>query len=160
MKRKELGKKGFTLIELIVVMAVIAILVLLAAPKFLGHSKEAAATALKADTKVLTNAILVSKTEDTALPIGTTKLTPTEIAELPTHLATLLKDKDVYPLDKDKMKEYIKNTKNDLNEYVVVTTPGDTLEGNVYHKKGVVDKKGETYFSDTFILDESGAVKK
>ena len=37
-------KKGFTLIELIVVMAVIAILVLLAIPRLLNYTKDATLT--------------------------------------------------------------------------------------------------------------------
>jgi len=49
-------KKGFTLIELIVVMAVIGILVLLAMPKFMGHTKEAKYTKLISNTKQLENA--------------------------------------------------------------------------------------------------------
>ena len=50
------GRKGFTLIELIVVMAVLAILVLLAAPKFLGHTKEAQFTKHINNAKVLEDA--------------------------------------------------------------------------------------------------------
>lgn len=47
------NEKGFTLIELIVVMAIIGILVLLATPKFLNYIKDANVTALQADVKVL-----------------------------------------------------------------------------------------------------------
>lgn len=52
---KEKGEKraGFTLIELIVVMAVIAILVLLAAPKFLGYTQKAEETKMKNDIRVV-----------------------------------------------------------------------------------------------------------
>jgi len=50
------NKKAFTIIELIVVMAIIGILVLLAMPKFMGHTKEAKFTKLIANTKLLENA--------------------------------------------------------------------------------------------------------
>lgn len=49
--------KAFTLIELIVVMAIIAILVLLAAPRFLGYTKEARETKLVNDIRVVENQV-------------------------------------------------------------------------------------------------------
>ena len=45
-------KRGFTLIELIVVMAIIAVLVLLAAPKFIGHAEKAQVRNIQNDVKV------------------------------------------------------------------------------------------------------------
>jgi len=50
------NKKAFTIIELIVVMAIIGILVLLAVPKFMGHTKEAKFTKLVSNAKQLENA--------------------------------------------------------------------------------------------------------
>jgi len=50
------NKKAFTIIELIVVMAIIGILVLLAVPKFMGHTKQAKYTKLISNTKQLENA--------------------------------------------------------------------------------------------------------
>lgn len=44
-------KKGFTLIELIVVIAVLGIIVLLAAPKFLGHAENAKLAQIKNDVE-------------------------------------------------------------------------------------------------------------
>jgi type IV pilus assembly protein PilA len=44
--------KGFTLIELIVVIAVIAVLVLLATPKFLDYTRDAKIAQIKNDIKV------------------------------------------------------------------------------------------------------------
>lgn len=46
------SKKGFTLIELIVVIAVIGILVLLAMPKFLGYTEKSKVTVIRHDIKV------------------------------------------------------------------------------------------------------------
>jgi len=49
-------KKGFTLIELIVVMAVIGVLVLLAIPKFIGYTEKAKLTEIKSNIKQSENA--------------------------------------------------------------------------------------------------------
>ena len=65
------NKKGFTLIELIVVMAVIGILVLLAAPKFLGYTKDANVTAMQSDAKVLSNAALMYNIDNEVFPVVT-----------------------------------------------------------------------------------------
>lgn len=49
-------KKGFTLIELVVIMSVIGLLVLLAAPHFLGQTKEATKTKHLSNAKVVEDA--------------------------------------------------------------------------------------------------------
>ena len=53
--RKHKYKKGFTLIELIVVIAIIAVLVLLAAPKFIGKTNDAKLTQIQNDVRVVEN---------------------------------------------------------------------------------------------------------
>lgn len=50
-------KAGFTIIELIVVIAVIAILVLLATPKFLGYTQKAKTTQILNDVKAAENTL-------------------------------------------------------------------------------------------------------
>ncbi|NMA86823.1 MAG: type II secretion system protein [Tissierellia bacterium] len=51
------NKKGFTLIELIVVMAIIGILVMLAMPKFMGYTEKAKLTKIQNDIKVAENKV-------------------------------------------------------------------------------------------------------
>lgn len=53
MKNLRKNNRGFTLIELIVVMIIIGILVLLATPRFIRYIKDANATSLQVDSKVI-----------------------------------------------------------------------------------------------------------
>lgn len=58
------SKKGFTIIELIVVIAVLGILILLAAPKFLGYLEKSEITNIQNDTKVLENIVTLEIAND------------------------------------------------------------------------------------------------
>lgn len=51
------NKKGFTIIELVVVLAIIGILILLAMPRFMGHIKKSRITLIRHDIKVIENKI-------------------------------------------------------------------------------------------------------
>lgn len=52
---KKTSNRGFTIIEMIVVIAVLAILVLLGAPRLLGYTQKAELTRIQHDTKVMEN---------------------------------------------------------------------------------------------------------
>ena len=65
--RKHKYKKGFTLIELIVVIAIIAVLVLLASSKFLGKTDEARLRHIQNDIKGYETAIAVELLENSDL---------------------------------------------------------------------------------------------
>lgn len=67
MMRKLKDKKAFTLIELLVVIGVLGILVLLAAPKFLGYTKDAKLVQVKSDIRTLENSIAAERTFDDML---------------------------------------------------------------------------------------------
>lgn len=154
-KRRKLGNKGFTLIELIVVIAVIGILVLLAAPKFLGYTRDAKVAALQSDVKTLSNAVLLYNieseddrwpfTEDTNDADGGLLDYEVAWADIPYGLQESLKDKDS-TIDTKKivlmqesaldpstgiMYKYIKNLNNPISHYVLVVE--GSLEGEVFH---------------------------
>lgn len=125
------NKKGFTLIELIVVIAVIGILVLLAAPKFLGYTQDANKAAMQADAKVLSNAALVYNVENEAWP------TTADAAKTYTIGAKSVTGK---LLDETKLKSTVKSIKGKFTDYVI------DEEGNVFHIKGVKGKDGKFYY--------------
>lgn len=64
------NNRAFTLIELIVVMAIIGILVLLATPKFLNYINEAKYTNITSDIKVLEDVLVAELSKVNKLPIN------------------------------------------------------------------------------------------
>jgi len=159
------NKKGFTLIELIVVMAVIGILVLLAAPKFLGYTKDANVTAMQADAKILSNAALMYNINNERFPVGWTDAgspgnlkydngeenAPMDNTTLNPKLSTylvangfVLANDKISKLQGSDLTSYIKNTKNPITDYVIVTN--GILAGDVFSVAGVADKAGILQF--------------
>ncbi|WP_026888386.1 prepilin-type N-terminal cleavage/methylation domain-containing protein [Clostridium beijerinckii] len=73
-------KKGFTLIELIIVIAIIAILAAIAIPKFGAAKHNADVAADQANAKIIatavSNAIAHGDIPETATSVDTTKITP------------------------------------------------------------------------------------
>lgn len=125
------GKKGFTLIELLVVIGILAILVLLAAPSFLGYTKDANVATMQADTKVLSNAALIYNIEEEGWPSGETVADVT----IPTTDST-----EFAELDEAALNNHIQSLKNDITDYVIATNGSDA--GTVYHAEGVEDRDG------------------
>lgn len=70
---KRLGKKGFTLIELIVVIAIIAILAVILIPRFTGFTKSANEKAAISDTRNILIAVQALQAE------GDASITATDI---------------------------------------------------------------------------------
>lgn len=62
--RKRLNKKGFTLVELIVVIAVLGILATLAVPRITGIRENAEDTVIEANEKMLRNAAIMYLAEN------------------------------------------------------------------------------------------------
>lgn len=75
-------KAGFTFVELIVVMAVIAILVLLATPQFIGYTRQAKDTRLTNDIKVVSDATSQYLAEEAHLPDNWLTISNKELTNL------------------------------------------------------------------------------
>lgn len=142
------NNRGFTLIELIVVMAVIAILVLLATPKFLGYTKDAKVTAMKADCKVLSNAALQYNIDEEGWPV-----TEDEVIATEGLTAKIGSDATIKKINKSALDNYVKNTSNPIEDYVLVVD--GEYEGEVFHLKGVEDKDENIFYGAYELNTES-----
>ena len=61
-------RRGFTLVELLVVIVVLAVLAAIVLPKFMDSSKRSKESALKSDLKLLRNAVGLFQTDTGAYP--------------------------------------------------------------------------------------------
>lgn len=139
------NESGFTLIELIVVMAILAILVLLAAPQFLGYTKDARATSVIQDSKVLSDAaILYNVDHEGAWP------TADEITDEVVTVA----------LDPAEFADYVKNIDGEFTDYELVVNDGthdasglEVKEGDVVATEATEDRDGNQVFGATAIVE-------
>jgi general secretion pathway protein G len=61
-------RRGFTLVELLVVIVVLAVLAAIVLPKFMNSSKRSKESALRSDLKILRNAVGLFQTDTLAYP--------------------------------------------------------------------------------------------
>ena len=73
--RKRRG--GFTLVELLVVIVVLAVLAAIVLPKFVNSGKRSKEAALKSDLKLIRNAITLFKTDTDVYPLALSDLAAT-----------------------------------------------------------------------------------
>jgi len=128
-------KKGFTIIELIVVMAIIGVLVLLAVPKFMNHTQQARLTQIKSDTKQLENAserYYMDKNDwprISDIPYTSAQITTfaQEVTDKTGQVVTLDSSGSYYDVDYTKLQQYIQKQKNDIH-YIIQNPVGE-----IYH---------------------------
>lgn len=126
----KITNQGFTLIELVVVMAIIGILVLLAAPRFLGYTKDANVTAMEHDAKILADAAEIYHIEHEDWPVG---------GKIRAH--DIPGDIDLFFLNGDALKISVNGINNNFNEYGIAI--GGEFDGRVFHVIGVKDSDGK-----------------
>lgn len=160
MIKKLRSKKGFTLIELLVVIAILGILVLLAAPKFLGYTKDAHVATMRADAKILANAALIHNI-DNADKVDEADWPVAKEEDQVKYEIKIGEDEDAITisavqLGKEEFKDSVKNLKNNYEDYVLVTEEDSEYQGEVFHIKGVADKKGDLHYG----IDDTVEVEK
>lgn len=135
------NSKGFTLIEMLVVVAIIGILVLLALPSYLGYTKDANVATMQADIRVLESAALVSNIDGAGWPeTGEALTTGAGVEQAKAVDATAV----VKAIDEADIKNQIQSLKNDVADYGIITS-GEN-EGKVVYLAGEEDRKGDTHY--------------
>jgi len=71
------SRKGFTLVELLVVIVVLAVLAAIVLPKFVGAGTRSKESALKSDLKLIRNAVTLFYNDTGAYPASTAGLSAT-----------------------------------------------------------------------------------
>lgn len=159
--KKLMSKKGFTLVELIIVIVVIAILAGLAAPKFMGVVRDAEHAAFVNDLAVLTTvATLVETTRGkNEAPYGTLdEDLPSDNENLNAALdefiaAEGLTGKTIEDLGIKKINPAVYNKNlgkkvktGSIDNYYVITETSAAGTIVFYADNGIVDKNGAEYF--------------
>ena len=89
MKNLVKGKKGFTLIELVIVIAILGILAGIAIPRFLNATATARGARIVADLRTIDSAIVIYNARTGNLPTATTDLTTAGTGTNPTQFQLL-----------------------------------------------------------------------
>lgn len=138
------NSKGFTLIEMLVVIAIIGILVLLAVPSYLGYTKDANVATMRADVRVLESAALVSNIDGEGWPVTGDPITTGDAV---TFVKGKNPEAEVKAINKAAIEDQIQSLKNDVAEYGIITK--GKYEGKVVHLDGVEGRdKAENFGAD------------
>lgn len=143
-------KRGFTLIELIIVIVVIGLLAGLVVPKFTGISRDAQVTALIQDIDTLEKVIPVYHTKHHVYPLA--KEEPEVFEETSPFLMAVKAEGEtgqkLYKIDLQKTKPYHSKLKygheKTFDDYFVYSM--DT--GRVYYVKGVLNGEGKLAYGN------------
>lgn len=133
--------EGFTLVELIVVMAIIGVLVLLASGKFFSRTDEAKLRAVQQDIRVLSDGAANYRTEDGKWPTLSGEVANAD--KLIRALGNNVKGQDLKALDEIDISKHVQSTRNDISEYVLVTA--GKYEGQVFYLGDVIGEDGSSY---------------
>jgi len=125
--------RGFTLVELLVVIVVLAVLAAIVVPKFVGAGERSREAALKSDLKVLRNAVALFFTDCKSYPKNLNDLAATSAPA---------KGKDSSGTDKD-------ITATDWNGPYVEKVPTDPISGAAFNYSVTSPTVGKVWSSAT-----------
>jgi len=151
------NKKGFTIIELIVIIAVIGVLVLLAMPKFMGHTQQAKFTKFISNTKQIETAserYYVDKNDwprlsDTPYTADQITAFSQKIYDATGNSVTLDPTGNYYDIDYNKLSQYVKVPDDNLN--YVIQNP----VGNVYALESITQEATVRLETGSVLLNKS-----
>jgi len=154
------NKKAFTIIELIIIMAIIAVLVLLATPKFIGYTQKAKTTRITNDSAEIEKASERYYLDIQDWPRLTDKAYTAEkiisfaqeIKDKTGKIVTLDSNGSYYDIDYYKLQTYMQKPVD--AEYYIIQNP----VGNVYYlsnltQKGATRLSGESIPENTNLLN-------
>lgn len=134
------NNKGFTIIELIIIISIIGILVLLSTPKFLFYIDKASISHIKNDTRVAENLMDKILIETNEIPNDWNNISLIKLNKLSFENNLFNKKGLVYSLDNNKYKIIPKNyLKNKINTKLNGTFITDN-DGYVYYTKITEEK--------------------
>ena len=148
MKNGRIDKKrrGFTLVELIVVMSIIGILALLAAPIFIGKTEEANRTKHFANVRVLEDAAERYFIDHGKWPRGEEEpYTPEEVTAYAERIfditgeEVVLEEGHYWDIDYEALRPYVKLPNEDDRDNYVVRNP----VGKIYYLDGLKEEEKE-----------------
>lgn len=125
-KFRKNNKKGFTLIELIVVVAILVALMLMLVPRLTGFTKEATKTANAANARALYTAIKASESAET------TKLYPKRSTENSVTACTVMIYKEFWDEDAEKAGKHSCTVTKDGEVVTSVTYGSDETTKGTY----------------------------
>jgi len=175
MKKK---KQGFTLIELIVIIAVLAIIITIAVPRYLGHTKEATLTKHKSNIKLIEDACTRYYADYSDWPkLTDIPYTAEELKEFSSRLidyagleVEIDPNGNYYDIDFDALSRYVRIPKEDQKYYILRNSIG-----RVYYLDGITAKgvnrvtletdgqgniEGRTLFNLSFLGNENTKINK
>lgn len=141
MRKFNIKKNGFTLIELIIVIIIIGILSGMAIPKFIGVKRDADVAAMFRDIDSLEKASIIYNEDKDKFPKGE-KLDISTVSQSLEGIFELNNEdiSHIYELDKNEIKDYISNLKYSKSKYLI-----SEKTGKVYSYEGRMKSDNKIY---------------
>lgn len=153
-KKMKMNSRGFTLMEIVVVVLVISLLTLLATPKYLTYTKDAKVKRMQSDIHVLSNAILTYQVDhDGNWPLvgvdadGDGKISDREVSDIDITsfpVSSILTETHSHQIDGSKLHNYVQKLHGDYDDYIFFIL--GPYEAKAFHRYGVEAGDMKTWY--------------